>query len=171
LQTIVSIIFSYYKVQCVGIKDTKFEDYGIAKILDNQRGNAFGIGLLILMLCEQLDITMHAINIPGHFVLKMPLFDDYFAQLIRQQELDMNSEASFYFDAYSQGIFTQNDIDYFLNKQHFVQPHQYYCAAQTVKEVAILQLTSLLETCKKLKMYSKRRAIQNALDQINVDKH
>ena len=64
-----SIFYNYYKQTGVEISYDNPDAFLINKTLEAKKGNAISNGILYLILCEQLDLPVKAINIPRQFIL------------------------------------------------------------------------------------------------------
>ena len=64
-----SIFYNYFKQKGVEISYDSPDPFLINKTLETKKGNALSNGIVIIALCELLDIPVKAINIPRQFIL------------------------------------------------------------------------------------------------------
>lgn len=107
-----SIFYSYYKQKGVEISYDSPDTFLINKTLESKKGNAISNGIIYLILCEQLDIPVKAINIPRQFILGF--FDQQYAAI---NPVGHNSEKiNFYIDPLSGQMYSHKDIENYFKK-------------------------------------------------------
>ncbi len=107
-----SIFFNYYKQKGVEISYESPDQFLINKTLESKKGNAISNGIIYLILCEQLDIPVKAINIPRQFILAY--FDQEFSLV---NPVGHSSEKiNFYLDPLSGQIYSHKDIENYFRK-------------------------------------------------------
>ncbi|NDC42315.1 MAG: hypothetical protein EBZ77_12335 [Chitinophagia bacterium] len=107
-----SILYSYYKLQGHELTAREPKHFFINQVLESRNGNAFSIGVLYLALCEMLDITLFAVDIPRQFIFGFlhivpDLFQSFTASFSRVQ---------FFVDPLNGTIYSQNDVEAYLNR-------------------------------------------------------
>ncbi len=133
-----SIFFNYYKQKGVEISYESPDQFLINKTLESKKGNAISNGIIYLILCEQLDIPVKAINIPRQFILAY--FDQEFSLL---NPVGHNSEKiNFYIDPLSGQIYSHKDIENYFRKLS-VPPVNSYFRPVTHKRVIQFLLEEL----------------------------
>jgi len=107
-----SILYNYYKQKGVEIAYNRPEDFFINKILETKKGNAISNGILYLVLCEMLDLSVSAINIPRQFLLA---YVDTQHALIHPHA--HNSEKiKFYIDPLNGQIYSHKDVENYFKR-------------------------------------------------------
>lgn len=146
VEVFTSILFSYHKF--IGHELTVREPnyFFINNLLDSKQGNCYTLGLLILSLCEVLDVPLFAIDIPRQFLLAYIsiLPNMAFPFLMPQQKV------SFYVDPLSFTRFTQQEVDAYLKKLQ-AAPNELYFEPVTNQKILykMLEDLSLCYTYKK----------------------
>lgn len=140
LNVLNSIVYSYFKQQGTELSYESCEPFLLNRVLESRKGNAFGNGTLLLILCHLLDLPVHAISIPRQFIL------GYFN--IRAQELNPGGHASerikFYIDPVNGGMYTHKDVENYFKKIS-VPPVSSYFRPMPVKAVIVALLEELMK--------------------------
>jgi regulator of sirC expression with transglutaminase-like and TPR domain len=129
IRIVTGILYSYYGLKGTEINYSESNEFFIQKVLESKRGNQLSCGILYLILCELLDISVKAINIPKQFVLAF-FKPDYGEQGTQ----DFASKIEFYIDPSSGMVFTHKDIESYF-KRISVPPVQSYFKPLTNKKV------------------------------------
>lgn len=151
-----SILYNYYNLKGNEITYENPDDFIIHKVMQTKRGNAFSNGLLYLILAEQLNIPVRAINIPRQFVLA------YFG---KGSDPDASpdysrSKISFYVDAVSGQPFTHNDMDNYF-KRIMVPPVPTYFKPLNKKRIIQMVLEELARCFERPEvMYKQKELLQ-----------
>lgn len=112
VNTFNGILYNYYKIQGHELSEQKPEHFFINKVLESKQGNAFTIGALYVALAELLDIPVLAVSIPRQFLLAyVDTLQHFYAR--GSEAMQQNS---FYIDPMNGMIYTQNDVEFYLNK-------------------------------------------------------
>jgi regulator of sirC expression with transglutaminase-like and TPR domain len=107
-----SIFYNYYKQKGVEISYESPDPFLINKTLETKKGNALSNGILLIVLCELLDIPVKAINIPRQFILGY--FDDQYEAL---NPVGHSSEKiNFYIDPLNGQMYSHKDIENYFKK-------------------------------------------------------
>lgn len=107
-----SIFYNYFKQKGVEISYESPDPFLINKTLETKKGNALSNGIIIIALCELLDIPVRAINIPRQFILGY--FDDQYDML---NPVGHSSEKiSFYIDPLNGQMYSHKDIENYFRK-------------------------------------------------------
>lgn len=107
-----SIFYNYFKQKGVEISYETPDPFLINKTLETKKGNALSNGIIIIALCELLDIPVRAINIPRQFILGY--FDDQYDML---NPVGHSSEKiSFYIDPLNGQMYSHKDIENYFKK-------------------------------------------------------
>jgi len=107
-----SIFYNYYKQKGVEISYESPDPFLINKTLETKKGNAISNGILLIVLCELLDIPVKAINIPRQFILGY--FDEQYDIL---NPVGHSSEKiNFYIDPLNGQMYSHKDIENYFKK-------------------------------------------------------
>ncbi len=107
-----SILYNYYKLVGHELTDRDPKYFFINQVLESKQGNAYTIGVLFLSLCELLDVPIFAVNVPRQFVFA------YIDTLYSFFSTDGNGvqQIQFFVDPLNGMVYTQHDVDNYLNK-------------------------------------------------------
>lgn len=107
-----SIFYNYYKQKGVEISYESPDPFLINKTLETKKGNALSNGVILVILCEMLDIPVKAINIPRQFILGY--FDKQYEAL---NPVGHSSEKiNFYIDPLNGQMYSHKDIENYFKK-------------------------------------------------------
>lgn len=139
VNTFNGIIYNYYKLQGHELSEHKPDHFFINKALESKQGNVFTFGVLYIALAELLDIPIFATAIPRQFLLA------YVDTLQHFYTLDNSAmrQNSFYIDPINGMIYTQNDVEFYLNKIKVDPKAEQYFKAQTTVQVLYRMLEEL----------------------------
>lgn len=157
-----SILYNYYNLKGNEITYENPDEFLMHKVMQTKKGNAFSNGLLYLVLAEQLNIPVRAINIPRQFVLA------YFGKGADPDEAHENvrSKISFYVDAVSGQPFTHNDMDNYF-KRIMVPPVASYFKPLNKKRIIQMILKELSKCFESPTQIYKKRELLQLADMLN----
>ncbi len=91
----------------------------INSVLDAKKGNPLSLGIIYLLIAQQLGLPVYGVNLPEHFVL---------AYVDKATEFSPHEkEVLFYVNAFSKGtVFGKSDVDDFIRKLNLEQKSEYY---------------------------------------------
>ena len=92
----------------------------INNVIERKKGNPITLGILYLAICQKLDIPMHGVDVPAHFILTYT---------------DDNKNVLFYLNIFNKGaVFNSHDIDKFLEQLKIAPKDEYYipCSNLTI---------------------------------------
>jgi regulator of sirC expression with transglutaminase-like and TPR domain len=140
INIVTSILYSYYGLKGSETNYKEPNDFLINKTIEAKRGNQVGNGLLYLVLCELLDIPVHAINIPRQFIIA------YFKPGYSEENLlNPKEKIEFFIDPTTGQVFTHQDVESYF-KRISVQPAESYFKPWKNKRV-IQQLLEEFSKC------------------------
>jgi regulator of sirC expression with transglutaminase-like and TPR domain len=116
------ILFDVHKLR--GNKKNFYspDNFFINNILDTKLGNPLSLGLIYLIVCQNLKIPIYGINLPNHFILA---YVD--SNTIKKNKEIRESDVLFYLNPFNKGtVFTKNEIDLFLKQMQIKQMEDYY---------------------------------------------
>jgi regulator of sirC expression with transglutaminase-like and TPR domain len=107
-----SIFYNYYKQQGVEISYESPDTFLINKALEGKKGNGISNGIIYLILSEQLDLPIRAINIPRQFILAY--FDQHYELL---NPVGHSSEKiNFYIDPLNGQMYSHKDVENYFKR-------------------------------------------------------
>jgi len=101
-------------------------------LLETHKGNPLSLGMLYIIIAQQLDIPVYGVNLPDHFVLA------YTNELDEEslEFLDKN-EVLFYINPFSKGaVFSRKEVELFIT-QLKIEPKEFFF--QPCKNVDIIR--------------------------------
>lgn len=113
-------------------------------VVESKKGNALSLGVLYLIIAQDLDMPVYGVDLPRHFVLA---YTKSFLETL-PEEVDLRDEVIFYINALNRGtIFTRNEITLFLKKME-KEPKEEFFTPRRNGEIIKLILLSLASTYK-----------------------
>lgn len=101
-----NILYGYFGLRSIPRDECKPEHYLVNKTIQNKKGSQAGNGLLYLILCEQLDLPVRAIQLPNQFILAY----------IKEESAGANYRAEFFIDPTGGQIYTHRDIETYFKR-------------------------------------------------------
>jgi len=154
-----SIVYNYYNLKGTEVGYTNPDDFFIHKVIQSKKGNTITNGILYLVLAEQLDMPVRAINIPKQFVLAFfqPDYDPSNYNGHPQHKIN------FYVDATTGHPFTQRDLDNYF-KRISVPPTISYFKPLSHKRIIQLLLEELSKCFEEPKVIYKKNELLRLSD-------
>lgn len=104
-------------------------------VIEHKKGNALSLGVLYLILAQDLDMPVYGVDLPRHFVLA---FTKDFMESFAGNE-DTRDQVIFYINALNKGtIFTRNEIKLFLKKMDMEPKDEYFTPIDNKAVVRLL---------------------------------
>lgn len=95
------------------------------QVLDTKKGNPLTLSMIYLILAQSLDIPIHGVNLPHHFILA---YEDRFRIFDLEDKESDEASVLFYINPFSKGsLLDRSEIDRFLRHVK-LQPEQRYFA-------------------------------------------
>ncbi len=149
-----SIIYSYYKLQGHELTIREPNYFFINKVLENKQGNAYSISIILLCICEMLDIPIFAIDIPRQFLLAyIDTLHNFLPTRIKEVQ-----QIQFYIDPVNGIVFTQKDVDMYLRKIH-AEKQEYYSLPLSNKRIIYKMMEELAQCYRYCKQEHKANSI------------
>ncbi|MBX7051280.1 MAG: transglutaminase-like domain-containing protein [Flavobacteriales bacterium] len=96
----------------------------LTDILATKSGNPLSLGLLYCYLAKSLDLPIHGVNLPSHFILCYLDFQPEDAELGLTSD---DADVMFYINPFNSGaILHREEIDEFLEKQNLPRDERFY---------------------------------------------
>lgn len=136
------ILYNYYKLKGHELTEQVPERFYINRVLESKNGNSYTLGILYVALSELLDIPIFATAVPRQFLLA------YVDNLQHFYTLDNASKRqnSFYVDPQNGMVYTQHDVEVYLQRLNLDAKDDRYFAPLNNKEI-ILRLLKELRRC------------------------
>lgn len=139
IQIINRIIYDYYDM---GVDRKNFFDpsyFFLSHLLESKKGNAMSIGMLYLILCEKLNISVYGVDLPNFFIL---CYTD--EEYIEISNIPDENHVLFYINPFNKGlIFGRKAIEEFLQQSEIEPESRYFkpmshleTASRYIKELA-----------------------------------
>ena len=104
------IFYNYYKQKSVEVSYDNPDTFLLHKALETKKGNSISNGIIYLVLAEQLDLPIHAINIPRQFILGY-MNEGSGASTVHSSEM-----ISFYIDPSTGQMYSHKDIENYFKR-------------------------------------------------------
>jgi hypothetical protein len=105
------VLFEHNSFKGIDPVREKIENYFLGDVLLKRTGNQMGLGLLLLVLAEKLDLPLHAMQVPGLFVLGSP-------NILPSRQRTGIESIDFYVDPQTGELFGRVEIEQFLRRVH-----------------------------------------------------
>lgn len=109
------------------------KDYCINAVLESKNGNTISLGIIYLIVAQQLSLPVYGVNLFRHFILS------YQKDFIDDFTIDNSQDAIFYINSMNKGmIFQRKDIDEYLKNMHQEPKTEFFTPAsnkQIIKEL------------------------------------
>jgi regulator of sirC expression with transglutaminase-like and TPR domain len=158
-----SIVYNYYKQQGIEISYENIDGFLLNKTLENRKANAFGNGILLLILCHLLDIPVHAITIPNQFILGY--FDKHYELL--NPTGHSSEKIKFYIDPVNGQMYSHKDVENYFKKIS-VPPVSSFFRAIDNKAIIISLLTELEKCYDRATQHYKLKEIKALIEVIST---
>ncbi|HTH81700.1 MAG TPA: transglutaminase-like domain-containing protein [Mucilaginibacter sp.] len=90
----------------------------LSQVMETKKGNQILLAIIYSIIAQKLDIPVHGVNLPQHFIL---------AYLDESEETEFDSGILFYINAFNKGfIFGRRDVDMFLKQLNLSYDKQFY---------------------------------------------
>lgn len=145
------ILYNYYKLKGHELTENVPERFFINRVLESKNGNSYTLGILYVALSELLDIPVFATAVPRQFLLA------YVDNLQHFYTLDNTSKRqnSFYVDPQNGMVYTQHDVEVYLQRLNLDSKDDRYFAPLSSREI-ILRLLSELKRCYQLNQLEEK---------------
>lgn len=105
------VLFEHERFKGIDSANEKIGDHFIGDVLTKRAGNQLGLGLLIQVLAEKLDLSLYALSVPGIFVLGSP-------NVIKSREKIGIDSIDFYVDPQTGELFGRAEIELYMRRIH-----------------------------------------------------
>jgi regulator of sirC expression with transglutaminase-like and TPR domain len=123
------------------------KNYFLNTLTETKKGSPISLGMLYLILCEELDLPIQGIVLPGFFVLTY-----------------QDPQNEFFIDVFNKGaFFMRKDLTRFLKEMDVEEDDGYYQASSNLDIVAEL-IRTLVNSYRQLRQEGKADEMQRLLD-------
>jgi len=126
-----NMLYNFYKLHGHELTEREPKYFFINQVLDSKEGNGYTIGILYLALCEILDIPIFAVDVPRQFIFAyINIFPDFF-----QSGEDTVQQIQFYIDPLNGMIYSQKEVDAYLQKLNATEVDRYFTPILTKRVI------------------------------------
>lgn len=126
----------------------------IGQVLDTKKGNQILLASIYSIIAQKLDVPIHGVNLPQHFIL---------AYLDDDQKNEYQNGILFYINAFNKGfMFGRNEVDSFL-KQLNVKPDKQFYEPCSNQDIVKRVIRNLISSYQKLAAVSKVKELEELL--------
>jgi hypothetical protein len=116
-------LFSNYQYLRLQNSDDELRFIYINNVLESFKGNHFSLGLLYLILCQQLDLPVYGMALNTHFILART--KDFIVDFSDTE--NNKKEILFYINPYNKGLtFSEREIALYLKKLEIEPDEKYF---------------------------------------------
>jgi len=133
----------------------------LSDVINSKKGSPLSLAILYQILAESLDIPIHGVNLPNHFIL---CYMDELGIASMLDETVAENGILFYINPFSQGtVIHQNEIDEFLFHLNLPQKVKFYkpCKSEDILKRLINNLIFGYQETGNEKKVEALRALQN----------
>ena len=159
INVIGSIVYNYYKQKGIEINYENPDGFLLDKTLELRKGNAYGNGTLLLILCGLLDVPVYAINIPTQFILG---YFDLHHDLLNPKG-HASEKIKFYIDPVNGQMYSHKDVENYFKKMS-LPPTSSFFQPFNNKSIIILLLSELKKCYESEAHYGKIAEINSLIE-------
>ena len=163
INVIGSIVYNYYKQKGIEINYENADGFLLNKTLELRKGNAFGNGTLLLILCGLLDVPVYAINIPKQFILGY--FDQHYDVL--NPKGHASEKIKFYIDPVNGQMYSHKDVENYFKKMSFPPTSSFFKPFDN-KSIMVLMLSELKKCFENEAQYLKIKEINSLIEMLEL---
>lgn len=162
VKTLNKIIFEIHGFQPNTSDYSSWRNNMIHEVLDSKKGNSLLLGSLYLIVAASLKLPIQGVNLPEHFVLAY-LDDSSFSRLFGSSA---HPRILFYINPYNKGgIFSNREIDAFLDRLNLEKKEEYYypCSTTAIVERLLNNLMLYYQNSEQRIKYEEVRRMKECL--------
>ena len=138
------------------------DNFFLNNLLESKIGNPISLGILYLIICQSLKISIYGVNLPNHFVLA------YVDEIAMMREKIDKDDVLFYLNPFNRGkVFTKNEIDLFIRQMKIEAQDSYYLPCDN-REIITRLLEDMIVAYTKLGYNDKVSELVRLLDAVKV---
>lgn len=136
-----SMLYNHFHIKSTEVNQSFPKHFFINNLLESKEGNALSIGILYQVLCQRLEIPVHAIGLPRQLLLGY--FNNFSDGFDKEISMGNNRNAILFFiDPATGQIFSNNDVKAYLKRLMIPLRSQYF-QAQSNKNIVLITLKEL----------------------------
>ena len=113
VQIINQLIFKKHNFKSEKSSQQNKKSYFLSEVMSNKKGNDLGLGMLYLLICNQLNLPVYGVNLLGNFILA------YVDPNSVELKSEINNEILFYINPINNGtVFGPKEIDQYIEKNN-----------------------------------------------------
>ena len=124
------VLFEHGGFKAIDPVRERIENYYACDVLLKKEGNQIGLGMLILVLAEKLDLPLHALQVPGLFVLGSP-------NILPARKRSGIESIDFYMDPQTGELFGRVEIEQFLRRVHQPLEDAYFSPLSNLQLIGV----------------------------------
>ncbi len=115
------ILFDVHKFKITSLNYNSPQNSYINHVLETKKGNPLSLGIIYLIIAQNLELPVYAINLPNNFILA------YFDIYNEKEPLLAKDNILFFVNPYHKGeLLSMNEIQYYLKKVNIMDNDSYY---------------------------------------------
>lgn len=127
-------------------------NYFLNGLLETQKGGPISLGMLVLVICQALELPVQGITLPGYFVLTY-----------------QSEEEAFFMDPFNRGaFFTREELSKFLKEMKIKEEERYYRPTSSIS-ILLHWIKILQEAYRRRKQFDKVKALDQLLHYMDLD--
>lgn len=163
INVIGSIVYNYYKQKGIEINYDNTDGFLLDKTLELRKGNAYGNGTLLLILCGLLDVPVYAINIPKQFILGY--FDQHYD--ILNPAGHASEKIKFYIDPVNGQMYSHKDVENYFKKMS-LPPTSSFFRPLANKSIMVLLLSEIRKCFEDESQFYRVEEINSLIEMMDV---
>ncbi len=129
------ILFDVHKFKATSLNYNSPQNSYINHVLETKKGNPISLGIIYLIIAQNLELPIFAINLPNNFLLA------YFDIYNEKEPLLAKDNILFFVNPYHQGeLLSINEVQYYLKKVNIVDNDNYYLPNTNIEVIRNLLL-------------------------------
>lgn len=105
------VVFDHERFSGILSKDERIGHHFIGDILIHRRGSQFGLGMLLQVLADKLDLPLYTLSIPGVLLLGSP-------NMFNPRDKNGIESIDFYLDPLTGELFGRSEIELYLRRSN-----------------------------------------------------
>jgi regulator of sirC expression with transglutaminase-like and TPR domain len=131
-------------------------------LLETHKGNPLSLGMLYIIIAQQLNMPVYGVNLPEHFVLA-------YTNEMDEESLEFldRNEVLFYINPFSKGaVFSRKEVEHFI-AQLKIEPHEMFFKPCKNIDIIIRLINNLIFSYEKLGHVQKKNELEMLLKILN----
>jgi len=156
----------FYDVHGFGGNTTDFhlpQNSYLNTLLETHRGNPLSLGMIYIIISQQLNIPVYGVNLPEHFVLA-------YVNELAEEKLEFlgDDEVLFYINPFSKGaVFTRKEVELFI-KQLKIETQEIFFKPCTNIDIIRRLINNLIYSYDKSGDTEKKEELEKLLGVLDV---